>query len=131
MDSPRVNTERGEPVFLEHGGNSPYLEQVGSLLKVLQKGVQRSPPFYDTLVEMDLLESFVLDVKTNDGADYRLSGFYTVNDDALRNLDAEQLHLLNKRGYMEAIYMAIASMSHIQDLIDRKNERRRRATADA
>jgi hypothetical protein len=131
MDSPRVNTERGEPVFLEHGGNSPYLEQVGSLLKVLQKGVQRSPPFYDTLVEMNQLESFVLDVKTNDGADYRMSGFYTVNEDALRNLDAEQLHLLNKRGYIEAIYMAIASMSHIQGLIDRKNERRRRAAANA
>jgi hypothetical protein len=131
MDSPRVNTERGEPVFLPHGGNSPYLEQVGSILKVLQKGVQRSPPFFDTLVEMDLLESFVMDVKTNDGADYRLSGFYTINEDALRNLDAERLQLLNKRGYMEAIYMAVASMSHIQDLLDRKNERRRRAAANA
>jgi hypothetical protein len=131
MDSPRVNTERGEAVFLEHGGNSPYIEQVGSLLKVLHKGVQRSPPFYDTLVGLDLLESFVMDVKTNDGADYRLSGFYTINEDVLRNLDAGQLHLLNKRGYMEAIYMAVASMSHIQDLVDRKNERRRRAAANA
>lgn len=131
MDSPRLSTERGEPVFLEHGGNSPYIEQVGSILKVVHEGAQRSAPFYQTLTDLDLLESFVVDVQLNDGSEHRMAGFYTINEDQLKALDAEKLALLNERGYLEAIYMAIASMSHLPDLIDRKNERRKRASDDA
>lgn len=131
MDSPRVNTERGERVFLEHGGNSPYIEQVGSILKVLHEGVERSGPFFEVLAALDLLESFVLDVQLNDGSEHRLTGFYTINEDRLKALGAEDLAKLNQRGYLEAIYMAVASMSHIPDLIETKTERRKRAAANA
>lgn len=131
MDSPRVNTERGEPVFLEQGGNSPYIEQVGSILKVLHEGVQRSAPFFATLADLNLIESFVLDVQLDDGSEHRLAGFYTINEDALRKLAGDDLAMLNARGYLEAIYMTIASMSHIPDLIDRKNRRRKLAASDA
>lgn len=130
MDSPRVSTERGEPVFLEHGGNSPYIEQVGSILKALDEGVRRGEPFFKLLAALDLLESFVMDARLHDGSEHRLTGFYTINEDRLRALDAENLEKLNRRGYLEAIYMAIASMSHLPDLIEKKTERRRRAAAD-
>jgi hypothetical protein len=123
MDSPRVNRQRGERVFLEQGGNSPYVEQVSSILKVLHEGMQRSKPFFDTLEQMNLLESFVVDVQLNDGSEHRLAGFHTINADALRTLDAGQLADLNKRGYLEAIYMVIASMSHLPELIEKKNQR--------
>lgn len=123
MDSPRVNTERGEPVFLEHGGNSPYIEQVSSILKVLHEAVRSSAPFFETLEQLDLIESFVVDVQLNDGSEHRLSGFYSINEDRLRELAADDLAMLNRRGYLEAIYMVIASMSNIPDLIDEKNRR--------
>ena len=45
-------------------------------------------------------------------------------------LAPEHLAMLNKRGYLEAIYMAIASMSHLADLVDRKNRLRRLQAAD-
>jgi hypothetical protein len=122
MDSPRVNTEHGEPVFLEHGGNSEYLERVNSILLMLYEGMRRSKPFLDTLVEMDLLESFVLDVQLDDGSEHRLAGFYTINEDALKELGGEQLHLLNQKGYLEAIYMAIASMTNLPALLEKKNQ---------
>ena len=131
LDNPRVNTERGEPVFLEHGGNSPYIEQVASILKVLREGQERCPPFFATLMDFGLLESFVLDVQLNDGSEHRMAGFYTINEDALRELGAEQLEMLNRRGYLEAIYMAVASMSHIPDLVDRKNRRQAAEPAGA
>ena len=130
MDSPRVNTERGEPVFLEHGGNSPYIEQVGSILKVLHEGVKSGELFYTVLAELDLFESFVLDVQLEDGSENRMSGFYTINEDRLKELEPEHLAMLNRRGYLEAIYMVIASMSHLADLIDRKNRIRRLQAAD-
>lgn len=131
MESPRVNTERGEPLFLEHGGNSPYTEQIGSILKVLHEGVQQGERFYDMLEALGLLESLVVDIQLDDGNEHRLAGFYTINEEALRELGAEDLAALNRRGYLEAIYMAIASMSHLPDLIEKKNQRRRMAPADA
>ena len=95
---------------------------VNSILQVLHAGMRRSKPFFDTLVELDLLESFVLDAQLYDGSEHRLSGFYTINEEALKELTGEQLEMLNKRGYLEAIYMAIASMTNLPLLLDRKNQ---------
>ena len=41
MDSPRVGKDHGEPVFLEHGGSSEYLERVNSILKMLYPSLGR------------------------------------------------------------------------------------------
>ena len=101
-----------------------YIEQISSILKVLHEGVRSSGPFYDTLEKLDLIESFVVDVQLNDGSEHRLSGFYTINEDRLRDLAADDLAMLHRRGYLEAIYMAIASMSQMPELVDRKNQRR-------
>jgi hypothetical protein len=131
MDNPRVSTERGEPVFLEHGGNSEYLEQVNSILKMLYEGLSGSKAFYRTLTELDLIESFVLDVQLDDGSEHRLAGFYTINEDVLRALGGEQLERLHRKGYLEPIYMVIASMSRLSDLLEIKNEQRKAAPADA
>jgi hypothetical protein len=117
-------------VFLEHGGNSPYIEQVGSILRAVHEGTQRCAPFFATLADLGLLESFVLDVQLDDGSENRLAGFYAINEDALKDLAAEDLAMLNKRGYLEAIYMAIASMSHLPDLIGMKNLRRKLASTN-
>ncbi len=37
MENPRVNETKGEAVFLEHGGNTGYLEQVNSILKLIRR----------------------------------------------------------------------------------------------
>jgi hypothetical protein len=131
MDNPRVNFEQGELVFLEHGGNSEYLEQVNSILNMLFVGMRSSKPFFDTLEKLNLLESFVLDAQLYDGSEHRLAGFYTINEDALADLDGEQLEMLSKRGYLEAIYMVIASMTNLPTLLERKNQLRRAEAADA
>jgi len=121
MYSPRVGTTEGERVFLEHGGNSDYLEQVTSILQVIHEGYERSTTFADMLLGMDLLESFVLEVELDDGSTHNLSGFYTINEASLAALEGGDLVVLNNNGYLEAIYMVIASMSHIPDLVNRKN----------
>lgn len=123
MDSPRISDTQGEPVFLEHGGNSEYLEQINSLLKLVHEGHERNQDFVDMLLGMDLLESFVLDVELNDGSEHRMSGFYTINETSLRGLTGDDLVILNNNGYLEAVYMAIASLSNISVLVDRKNRK--------
>ncbi len=123
LESPRVNEDEGEAVFLEHGGHSPYLEQITSILKALQDGMRGSKPFFEVLEALDLIESFVLDAQLYDGSEHRLAGFYTINEEALRELDGDQLAALHRRGFLEPIYMVIASMANLPLLMDRKNER--------
>ncbi len=131
MDSPRVNTERGERVFLEHGGNSEYLERMTSVLNFLHEGQKRCAPFFESLTRLNLLESFVLDAQLDDGSEHRLTGFYTINEDVLNDLGADDLAMLHERGYLEAIYMAIASMTNISALIEMKSRRRGPAAPNA
>ena len=131
MDSPRIHPELGEPVFLEHGGNSDYLESVNSILNVLYIGMKTTRPFFKTLEELDLLESFVLDAQLFDGSEHRLAGFYTINEDVLAELEGPELEMLNKRGYLEAIYMVIASMANLPTLLERKNELRKAEAENA
>jgi hypothetical protein len=121
MDSPRVSTTEGDRVFLEHGGNTDYLERVNSILNLVHQGLERNQLFIDMMLGMDLLESFVLDVELNDGSEHRMSGFYTINEDSLAGLTGDDLVILNNNGYLEAVYMVMASQSNIPDLVDRKN----------
>lgn len=123
LDNPRVNRSAGEAVFLPHGGNTEYLEQVSATLATIHQGLQTMPAFVAALLEHNLLESFVIDIELNDGSQNRLSGFYTIHEERLLQLDGATLERLNKIGYLQAIYMVVASMSKLRDLIDRKNRR--------
>ena len=121
MDSPRVSDTEGEEVFLAHGGVSPYLEEANSILNTINEGYQVHQLFIKELVEHELLEPFALDIELNDGSQNRLMGFHTINEETLYGLGGEALADLNGKGFLLPIYMAVASLSNIRDLIDRKN----------
>lgn len=123
MDNPRVNEADGEVLFLEYGGNTDYLEYVVSVLEAIHNGYEHSEGFIAGLLEFDLLESFLLDIQLNDGSNNQMQGFYTINEDKLAGLGGDALAKLNSQGYLQPIYMAVASHSNIRTLIDKKNER--------
>jgi hypothetical protein len=122
MDSPRVSTTEGEPLFREHGGTSEFTERMGAILATIGQGMQATPPFVAALEEHQLLESFSLDITFADGAEHRFGGFYTVQEERLAKLDAAALGKLHARGYLQAIFMVIASLSHFRDLIARASK---------
>ncbi|QOY94721.1 SapC family protein [Massilia sp. UMI-21] len=124
LDSPRISKTEGEPIFLPHGGMSPYLENVNSMLLTIHEGMQSNAAFIDALVAHELIEGFSLDVTLDDGSQNRLAGFYTINEERLAALDAAALDSLHKAGWLSAIYFQIASLSNFRALIDRKNARR-------
>ncbi len=121
MDHPRVSTTQGEPVFLEHGGNSPYLDHINSILAELISGVTVCKRFTDILQAEDLLEPFVLKITLDNGQQIETGGFYTINEKVLRELNAEQLSRLHNQNFLELIYMSIASLANIKKLIHKKN----------
>lgn len=122
VDHPRVGKEQGEALFLPFGGNSPYLEQVAGMLETLHFGLQDSQQFVEQLQALELLEAFTLDVQLDDGAKHQMIGFHTINEDRLKQLSAETLAALHQRGYLHAIYMALASQSNVRNLLQLKNQ---------
>ena len=123
LDSPRVGAADGEPVFLEFGGNTAYLERISSVLRALHEGLAQNAGFAALLIEHGLLERFTLDVSLRDGQRLRLDQFYTIAEERLRELEADTLAALHRSGALEAIYMVIASTGNFRGLIDRLERR--------
>jgi hypothetical protein len=120
LDDPRVGA-KGEALFREHGGTTDYLDRIQSVLLALHEGLQETPAFVESLLRHGLLESFVLDIRLDDGSQCRLAGFHAIDEDRLRALDGNALEQLHRAGHLEPTYMAIASLSHLRDLIERMN----------
>jgi hypothetical protein len=121
MDHPRVSDSEGEAVFLEHGGISPYLEHINSVLKAIHDGHAQIGAFSAALVEHELLEPFNLEIELKDHSKHKLAGFYTVNEEKLIALGADALASLHARGYLEHVYMTMASIANFSALIEKKN----------
>jgi hypothetical protein len=109
-------------LFLEFGGHSPYLQQVAEKLETLHHGISDAKQFSQQLLALELIESFVLDITLNNGQPHSLHGFYTINEPRLAQLSGEQLAQLQQAGYLEAIYMMLASQSQFARLIGIKNQ---------
>lgn len=121
LDDARVTKSGGEPVFLPHGGNTEYLDRISETLFAMHQGFQSTKGFVAALEKYALLESFVADVTLNDGSQNRLVGFYTIHEERLNALDGAVIAELHQAGYLQAIYMVLASMLNFRPLIDRKN----------
>jgi hypothetical protein len=122
LDHPGVGDEAGQRVFLEHGGESPYLERITSVLMTIHQGQEISQSFSKLLVGLELIESLAVDIELADGARQGLAGLYTINEEKLRSLNANALESLHRRGYLEHVYMMLASMANLSRLIARKNQ---------
>lgn len=117
---PRVSQEMGVPVFLEHGGISPYLQEINSVLGELLNGVDDSSRFIKALAATNLLEPFTLNIKLESGQSIAVKGFYTISEEKLRELPDTDILAFHKNNYFELIYEAIASLSNLRALIKRK-----------
>lgn len=119
MDSSRVNETQGDAVFLPHGGYSPYLESMVEVLEYIQYGTDLNERFIDALLQHELLEIVTLEITLKNGDRNNLSGFYTINEDKLAALDGNVVASLHSQGYLEFIYMVLASHSNVVKLIAR------------
>ena len=123
MSSPRIATSEGVRVFDDTGRPTPYLETMAEKLGALDTGYQATADFMAALRARDLLEPMSLDITLNDGSTNRLVGFHVIDEDKLRALDADDVADLHAKGYLMPIFMAVASLSNITDLVARKNKR--------
>lgn len=113
----------GMRVFDDAGQATPYLEDIAAMLGALDEGYRASGDFFAALDRYDLLEPFSMDVTLDNGASHRLVGYHLVNEEKLAGLEPEVVAELHGAGYLEPIYMALASIGNLAKLVRRKNRR--------
>jgi hypothetical protein len=123
LDSPRVDAEGGEALFTESGEPTAYLESVMATFRELKPGLERTKVFVETLLGLKLIEPVDIRLAFDDGTSRELEGLYTINQEALRQLPDETVVQLFRRGYLQLIYLMIASLKQIPVLAQRKNRR--------
>jgi hypothetical protein len=124
LDHPRISSAEGDPVFLPHGGNSPYLERVVRILGLMHQGVASSRPMFTACAENGLIEPVALEVSLNTRETYTLTDYYTIGEDRLRALSGARLEQLHASGVLRAAYFVAASLGNVSRLIELKNRRR-------
>lgn len=126
LDNPRISTTEGEPVFLPQGGNSRYLERIGTTLQGIHQGLAVSKAMFEAFGALDLIEPVNVEIKFNDEEQYNLRGLYTISEERLAKLAGESLFKLNSAGFLQGAFLVIASLNNVKKLIDMKHKRRRR-----
>jgi len=124
LDHPRVSRSEGEPLFLPQGGNSPYLEHIARVLRLMHVGLQASGPMYSAFEALGLIEPVSLQVNLNDREQYQLADYHTIGEERLAQLGGADLERLHRAGWLRAAYFVVSSLQNISRLIELKNRRR-------
>lgn len=125
LDHVKVTQQDGYALFLEHGGNSPYLEHISSTLIMLGQGMAIQDDMFSAFTEMDLIESVDINIELDNGDQRKLIGNFTINTDKLDSLNGEQLVKLNNSGFLALAHAVVFSMTNIRKLTEIKNARNR------
>jgi len=123
MAHPRVNRERGEPLFLPLGGRTPFLEEMATLLETLYHGGELNKKFVQALQEHGLIENVTFDIALADGSRNQLLGFFAIDEEKVRGLSDAALGQLSRSGFLMPLFMMLASTTNVRTLVDLKNAR--------
>ncbi|WP_375420105.1 SapC family protein [uncultured Sphingomonas sp.] len=120
MDDPRVGDADGLPLFLEHGGNAPYLDHVSGVLRLLYQEMDAAPAAYAALDDAGLLTAVTLTVDVSEERRYTLPDVLVIDVERHAALTGEPLERLHRAGLLRLATLATASLGNIQQLIARK-----------
>jgi SapC len=123
MANPYVQEQEGERLFKDDGESTKYLQDMSSILSALLSGAPEAHAYTSKLSELNLLEPVSIGVEFVDRSETKLEGIYWVAPAVLKALPSEQLAELRDRGYLEWLYFQMASVSHVSNLVARKNRR--------
>jgi len=121
--SPRESDAMLQLLFDDEGQASPFFEQIVDQLGALDQGYRSSADFFAALERYELLEPFSFDVELRDGSSHRLVGYHLIDEEKLRALEPGAINELHSADYLMPIFMALASLSNLARLVERKNQR--------
>lgn len=120
LDHPRVSREMGQRVFLDHGGNAPYLEYVTGMLRTIYAGRQIGPAMIEAFDETGLLEVVTLQLDAPDGRRFMIPDAWTISQSRFAALDGAQLARLHEGDFLRCAVWLMSSLGNLSNLLDRK-----------
>jgi hypothetical protein len=123
LDSPRVSTEDGEPMFDASGQATPFLSAMNDMMHEVYDGTQRGRYLAQRLDDLGLIEPMSLGFELADGQKHAVQGLYSINVEKFRQLPDETVLDMHRKDHLECVYITLASSGHIGGLIVRKNAR--------
>lgn len=123
LDDPRLGESEGEPLFKEHGGNSPYLDHATRTLHLIHEGLSAAPHMYALLDKLGLIQPIEVEVQLGDGKTYQLPSLYTVGMQQLQALTGAQLAQLSEAGFLAPTIFIRSSLPNMNRLIDLKKRK--------
>ena len=123
LSHPRVSITEGQALFDEWGNNTEFLDKVSAILDTIHRWNEFNQKFMDRLQQENLLEPMNLDITLKDGSTGQLLGFYGIHEEKFQALSKDVLFEFKEAGYLEPIYMALASITNIAALAERKSDR--------
>lgn len=128
LDHPRIAAAAdAQPVFLPHGGQSPYLEHVVTVLRAVHDGLAARAPMFAAFERADLIEPSTLDIALDPETRYSIPDCFTIAPARLAQLDGDALFALNQAGFLQHAVLVASSLGTIAQLIALKNRKRRSA----
>jgi hypothetical protein len=131
LDHPRVSETEGEPLFLPLGGQSAYLQHIAAVLDAIHRGLTAAKQMSAAFTALDLVAPVNLEIRLTADEHHHLHGYYAIDEERLRALDATPLAELHRAGFLESAYLVMASLKNLQKLVDRKVGRNRAAGGGA
>src|SRR5438477_12200661 len=92
-----------------------------AMVRDLKPGLEMTKAFVEDLAGLKLIEPIDIDLAFDDGSKRQLAGLYTVNQKALHALPDPAVIELFRKGYLQLIYLMIASLKQVPVLARRKN----------
>ncbi|MCX7061267.1 MAG: SapC family protein [Nevskia sp.] len=122
-DADTVSETEGAALFDDTGARTVTLERMVQFLSLYQAQMDLARQFARKVAELDLLVAVDANIRTNNGAQYALSGLRVVERDALQRLpDAAKLELFGSE-WLEMIHHHFASLRTLPALVDRLSAR--------
>ncbi|WP_333574131.1 SapC family protein [Sphingomonas sp.] len=122
-DHPRVSTSEGAPLFLEQGGNAPYLDRMAGTLQAIYVGDQLSQPMFAAFEEAGLLEPVTFDIELTSGRRYKIPDCWVIEGSRFAALGAEALAALHAQDFLRCAVWQLSSLGNLPRLIARKERR--------
>lgn len=122
-DHPRISTSEGAPLFLEQGGNAPYLDRVAATLQAVYVGDQLSAPMFAAFEAADLLEPVTFDIELTSGKRYKVPDCWVIEGSRFAALDGDALAALHAQDFLRCAVWQLSSLGNLPRLIARKERR--------
>ena len=123
MACPALNREEGRELFKDDGTNGEILDNFMKLLQEFTAEMERTKQFVAELKERDLLIRRNADIRSMEGATFKVQDFVAVNEEKFGKLSGADLESLHKKGFLGWIFAHLMSLNSLTNLFDMHRER--------